>query len=77
MANGRLRKTAEELDQEMEDYWGGAGTNTVVNGESAGVIASQNGIVAVGGPGAGPAVAEVAAVAAEEGLGEVDMGIIE
>lgn len=23
MANGRPRKTQEELDQEMEDYWGG------------------------------------------------------
>ena len=24
MANGRPRKTAEELDAEMDDYWGGA-----------------------------------------------------
>ncbi|KAL9617032.1 MAG: hypothetical protein Q9160_008149 [Pyrenula sp. 1 TL-2023] len=73
--NGRPRKTAEELDQEMEDYWGGAGTNTNVNGVAAGVIASQNGNVAVGGPGAGPEVARVAA--ADEGLGEVDMDVIE
>lgn len=25
VANGRARKTQEELDREMEDYWGGAG----------------------------------------------------
>ena len=24
MVNGRPRKTQEELDREMEDYWGGA-----------------------------------------------------
>ena len=27
MVGGRPRKTAEELDAEMEDYWGGGGND--------------------------------------------------
>lgn len=39
-ANGRPRKTQEELDAEMEDYWGG-------NKEGEGVAAGEQ--VAAGG----------------------------
>lgn len=83
LVNGRPRKTAEELDQEMEDYWGNAGaaanTDTDANGASRGVVSSQNGNVTVEGPGVqAQGVAGVAVVEApNEGLGEVDMGIIE
>ena len=34
MVNGRPRKTAEELDAEMDDYWGGAG-NQAENGNKS------------------------------------------
>lgn len=73
MVNGRPRKTAEELDQEMEDYWGNMNAtngpavgDTNVNGETDAGGAAEDGDVAQ------PAVEE-----ADEGLGEVDMGIIE
>ena len=34
MVNGRPRKTQEELDREMEDYWGSkAEENGAVNGD--------------------------------------------
>lgn len=34
MVNGRPRKTQEELDREMEDYWGSrADENGAVNGD--------------------------------------------
>ena len=37
MANGRPRKTQEELDREMEDYWGSkAEENGAVNGDANG-----------------------------------------
>ena len=37
MVNGRPRKTQEELDREMEDYWGSkAEENGVVNGDANG-----------------------------------------
>jgi THO complex subunit 4 len=32
MVNGRPRKTQEELDKEMEDYWGSTKANREVNG---------------------------------------------
>jgi THO complex subunit 4 len=41
-ANGRVRKTQEELDREMEDYWSASGTaeangtQTAMNGETTG-----------------------------------------
>lgn len=60
MVNGRPRKTQEELDQEMEDYWGAnaeAGNEGVVHGAEA-----QNGN--------GEALAP--AVAAEDD-GDIDM----
>lgn len=35
MVNGRPRKTQEELDREMEDYWGSRAEETVaVNGNA-------------------------------------------
>ena len=34
MVGGRPRKTQEELDQEMEDYWGQKGDDTAVNGQT-------------------------------------------
>ena len=37
MVNGRPRKTQEELDREMEDYWGSkAEENEAVNGGANG-----------------------------------------
>ncbi|KAL2044001.1 hypothetical protein N7G274_003522 [Stereocaulon virgatum] len=36
MVNGRPRKTQEELDKEMEDYWGSTRANGEANGESNG-----------------------------------------
>ena len=35
MSNGRPRKTQEELDKEMEDYWGSRNQNEGANGQSA------------------------------------------
>lgn len=37
MVNGRPRKTQEELDKEMEDYWGGK--QEEANGRAAGEAA--------------------------------------
>ncbi|KEF60944.1 uncharacterized protein A1O9_02508 [Exophiala aquamarina CBS 119918] len=37
LANGRPRKTAEELDAEMDDYWGTSGAAQTENGNSTGV----------------------------------------
>lgn len=34
MVNGRPRKTQEELDKEMEDYWGERNQNGVSNGQA-------------------------------------------
>lgn len=34
--NERVRKTQEELDREMEDYWNSRGTEPATNGEMAG-----------------------------------------
>lgn len=45
-ANGRPRKTQEELDAEMEDYWGGNKQDG--NGGGAGAPATQNGDAATG-----------------------------
>lgn len=37
MVNGRPRKTQEELDREMEDYWGSkTEDNEAVNGDANG-----------------------------------------
>jgi len=47
--NGRPRKTQEELDKEMEDYWGSkAEAPAAENGAGNGVV--QNGIAAVEQP---------------------------
>ena len=57
--NGRPRKTQEELDQEMEDYWGNMKKDEGVNG-----AVQQNGSVnGFGGavfaaPAVGPAAAD-------------------
>jgi len=49
MVNGRPRKTQEELDKEMEDYWGSrAEAPAVENGAGNRVV--QNGIVVVEQP---------------------------
>ena len=43
MVNGRPRKTQEELDQEMEDYWGSNAEKNVngdANGEKKGEVAA-------------------------------------
>ena len=48
--NGRPRKTQEELDREMEDYWGGQGKG---HGESNG---ATNGVVGSAAEVAAPAV---------------------
>lgn len=40
-ANGRPRKTQEELDMEMEDYWGGGKVHDTGN---------SNGVPAIGAP---------------------------
>ena len=45
MVNGRPRKTQEELDREMEDYWGSkAEENGAVNGD--GKVEKEEGVVA-------------------------------
>lgn len=36
LAGGRPRKTQEELDAEMEDYWGGSNNNAAGNAQSGG-----------------------------------------
>lgn len=36
MVNGRPRKTQEELDKEMEDYWGSTKANGEARGEANG-----------------------------------------
>ncbi len=49
MVNGRPRKTQEELDKEMEDYWGSrAEAPAAENGAGNGVV--QNGIAGVEQP---------------------------
>ena len=45
MVGGRPRKTAEELDAEMEDYWGGGKGQKETNAED-GAAAGQGGAVA-------------------------------
>ena len=68
IVNGRPRKTQEELDQEMEDYWGDQKKDGGVNG------AVQNGSAnGFGGAVfAAPAVAAAApAVVADDG--DIDM----
>ncbi|KXL45845.1 MAG: hypothetical protein FE78DRAFT_79635 [Acidomyces sp. 'richmondensis'] len=44
MVGGRPKKTAEELDAEMEDYWGGDKDGAAVNGDTA-TIGNSNGAV--------------------------------
>lgn len=52
-SNARPRKTQEELDQEMEDYWGGKDAGT----EAAGAQPVQDAPVAADAPAAGAAPA--------------------
>lgn len=48
MVNGRPRKTQEELDREMEDYWGSrAEENGAVNGDRNGERKDEVGAPAV------------------------------
>lgn len=57
-ANGRPRKTQEELDKEMEDYWGSQKKDEGANGDvTNGAV--QNGNVNGFGAGAAAAVPEV------------------
>ena len=58
--NGRPRKTQEELDQEMEDYWGNQKKDEGVNGGATQNVGSVNGFG--GAIFAAPAVAATAAV---------------
>lgn len=44
MVGGRPKKTAEELDAEMEDYWSGDKDGAAMNGDVAG-NGSGNGAV--------------------------------
>ena len=37
-SNERVRKTQEELDREMEDYWNASSTNPTTNGDTAGSL---------------------------------------
>ena len=41
MVNGRPRKTQEELDKEMEDYWGSRNQNEGANGQAAPAAAPE------------------------------------
>ena len=43
MIGGRPRKTAEELDAEMNDYWGGAGEGTSATNANAAAAAGNGG----------------------------------
>lgn len=43
MSNGRPRKTAEELDAEMDDYWTTAGTAPGQNGNGDVAVAQPQG----------------------------------
>ena len=43
LVNGRPRKTAEELDAEMDDYWGSAGAAPAENGNKASGVTSATG----------------------------------
>ncbi|KAG7009530.1 hypothetical protein G7Y79_00002g006450 [Physcia stellaris] len=63
-ANGRPRKTQEELDKEMEDYWGGQKKDEGVNGN--GVV--QNGNATANGFGG--------AVFAADGTGPVAQAVV-
>ena len=69
-ANGRPRKTQEELDQEMEDYWGSQKKDEGVNG------ALQNGS-ANGFGGAVFAAPAVVSVAPEVVADDGDIDMIE
>ena len=71
-ANGRPRKTQEELDQEMEDYWGNQKKDEAVNGAASQQNGSANGFG--GAVFAAPAVVAVAVpevVPADDG--DIDM----
>ena len=52
MVNGRPRKTQEELDREMEDYWGSKADETPVvgNGNAGANGVAQTGIAVVEQP---------------------------
>ncbi|KAF2454205.1 hypothetical protein BDY21DRAFT_423800 [Lineolata rhizophorae] len=65
MVQGRPRKTAEELDAEMEDYWGGGGGGGDSSRDAKGADAGVNGGA---GFGAGAGAGQVRA-----GDGDVDM----
>ena len=66
--NGRPRKTQEELDQEMEDYWGNMKKDEGVNG----AVQQNSSVNGFGGAVfAAPAVVATASAAADDG--DIDM----
>lgn len=69
-ANGRPRKTQEELDQEMEDYWGNQKKDEGVNG-----AVQQNGSANGFGGGVFTAPAVVAATVPEVAVAADDEDI--
>ena len=68
----RPRKTADELDAEMADYWGGAnaGEDNVQKNEPVGGAAADAGGVAADAPAAG---FTGAAAAQQDGMDDIDM----
>lgn len=46
-ANGRPRKTQEELDAEMEDYWGGSKGGEGADGKGGAGVAQNGGAGAI------------------------------
>jgi THO complex subunit 4 len=50
MVNGRPRKTQEELDRDMEDYWGSAGNAGESAGANSGVVPVEQGGAGFGAP---------------------------
>lgn len=47
MTSGRPRKTAEELDAEMDDYWGSSGAAQTENANGTGAATTANAPVGV------------------------------
>ena len=54
MVNGRPRKTQEELDREMEDYWNKKAEENNGAGNTGGAVDLTNGVAAAA-PAAAPA----------------------
>lgn len=67
VVGGRPRKTADELDAEMADYWGAAGEDDVQRDEVAGGVAAGAGGVAADSTGA-----DITGAAAAQQGGDMD-----